>query len=548
MQKFAHLLLMPTLLIGSIVETDSFDILEKILNTEQNEETLVITDIDNTLIKPTTQLGSVFWGESIIEELMYKGINPVQAQEIQNVFWKTVQPKLSVCPVDTKAPGIIQSIKEDSIAVIGLTARSIDESVYTQNQLKTVGIDFSKSVFSSEDQLDTDLYFQNGILFAGCFEKKFAVLFKFLDHKKYKPSKIVFIDDKYHHIQEMEEACNRRGISFEGIYFTKACKDDFNPNIADLQWEEFPCLLSDNEAQKKLEEKMVEKEILEKMNLSYQKQLIENPDLLWHESSSVLALIGNPVEKSKSALAHNAVIEAFSLNAIYLKIPLQAKELKTFFQLVRKMPFKGLSVTMPLKELVLPYLDGLSPEAKNIGAVNTILIKEGKLIGYNTDGEGAVQALENKTSLKNKKVIIIGAGGAAKAIAHTAANRGANIVILNRSLDKAEELAKNIGARANTLDKIEKYYLEGYDIIISCVPTPLPFDPKYILPKSIFMDIRSKQEEPSLISLAKEKGALIVYPQEMWVNQAVMQEQIWFNTKIEKNKAEEVISNQISVL
>lgn len=262
-------------------------------------------------------------------------------------------------------------------------------------------------------------------------------------------------------------------------------------------------------------------------------------------STSLYGLIGNPLELSLSPIAHNSVMKALGLDAVYVKVPLLKEELPEFFHFAVQNGFKGLSVTMPLKEEVLPYLTEIDPLAKKMGAVNTIKIDGDRLIGYNTDGIGAIEAIEKKLCLKDKKMIFIGAGGASKAIATIAHQKGAEIVVLNRSLPKAQDLAQQIGGRANSLENIAHEYALGYDVLINCTPEHLPVDPAYISPRALIMDIKTQPKNTSLLSHALVKGAQIVHGYEMFINQAILQDVIWFKDKAPKQTVSEIISKAV---
>ena len=230
------------------------------------------------------------------------------------------------------------------------------------------------------------------------------------------------------------------------------------------------------------------------------------------------------------------------LNAIYVKMSILPEELEKFFSLAKKLNFRGLSVTMPLKERVLSFLDQVDPLVAQMGAVNTILFEGEKLMGFNTDGIGAINAIERLGSIKGKKVVLIGAGGAAKAIAFIAHQRGAQIVILNRTANKAEELAAHVKGRGAGIEKIASEYEDGYDILINCRPEPLPIDPQYILPHSIVMDIKTLPTKGSLLEYAKQKGAKVVYGYEMFINQAIAQIDIWFKDKAKQQDIAKIVS------
>lgn len=266
-----------------------------------------------------------------------------------------------------------------------------------------------------------------------------------------------------------------------------------------------------------------------------------------NSTTSIYALIGNPIDKSLGHFIHNKVIKHQNLNSVYLKIPIEVHELEEWISLIKNLNFQGFSVTMPLKEYILSYLDEIDRDAKKIGAANTVLIEEKKLIGFNTDGIGAIDALENKGPIQGKKVIIIGSGGAAKAIAYVATQRGAKVVILNRTAQKAKELADQIKGRGEGIEKMEQEYLTGYDILINCTPLQLPINPSYILPRATVMDIQTVPKESLLLFHAKQKGATVVYGYEMFINQAIAQDELWFKEKNKRKALSEIIESEVTL-
>jgi 3-dehydroquinate dehydratase/shikimate dehydrogenase len=242
-------------------------------------------------------------------------------------------------------------------------------------------------------------------------------------------------------------------------------------------------------------------------------------------STAIYGLIGDPVIYSNGHIAHNAFMRAEGLNAVYVKMRLTTEELPLFFELIKKLPFQGLSVTMPLKEQVFPYLQKIDPYAEHIGAVNTIVRDKDQLIGYNTDGKGALDAIEAHTPVKDKLFVVLGTGGAAKAIAYEAKQRGAHLLILGRTLSKAQELARQMGGRGGELAQLAQ---EAYAILVNTTPSPLPIDPSHIRSGTIVMDIDRKTKLPALLQHAQEKGCTLVYGDEMWENQAAEQRHLWF--------------------
>jgi len=238
-------------------------------------------------------------------------------------------------------------------------------------------------------------------------------------------------------------------------------------------------------------------------------------------STKLYGVIGDPVDKTLSYHAHNAVNAQW--NSVYVKMRIKKEELFSFFQLAKKCNFSGLSVTMPLKEAVLPFLD-VDDDAKKIGAVNTIKFQWEKILGYHTDGKGALDALEEKTKVKGKKIIILGAGGAARAIIFEALKRGANVTILNRTKGKAQMLAEIFGCLGDGLEALKD---QNYDIIINTTPSPLPIDPKYFMPNAIAMDVKNRPKMTIFLQEAAKKGLSLVYGYEMFFNQAIEQCKIW---------------------
>lgn len=243
--------------------------------------------------------------------------------------------------------------------------------------------------------------------------------------------------------------------------------------------------------------------------------------------TAIYGLIGDPVTQSISDVTHNGILADCGLNAVYIKMKVAPSELADFLQLAKKLPFQGLSVTMPLKEHVLSHLDDIDPTARSIGAVNTLLFKEGKIIGYNTDGIGALNALEEECLVKDKRMIILGAGGAAKAIAYEAIQRGGIVTILNRNRERAQLVAKELCCRGEGLESMGAHAKAGYDILINTTPNALPIAAETIHPQAVVMDIATRPEGRLILEKALEKGCRVVYGYKMFVEQAKGQFRLW---------------------
>ena len=260
--------------------------------------------------------------------------------------------------------------------------------------------------------------------------------------------------------------------------------------------------------------------------------------------TSIYGLIGDPVTESISAETHNHFFQTNGLNVVYVKMRVKAEELIDFLKFAKKLPIRGLSVTMPLKERIIPYLDEIDDEARTIGAVNTIVFNEGKTIGYNTDGFGALNAIEKQINVKGKHIVILGAGGAAKAIAYEANQRGANVTILNRNKEKAHLLAASLNCRFGGLNEIRDFIEEGYDIIVNCTSHPMPIEPQSIIPGSYVMDITTKPKETEFLKYATKQSCKIIYGYQMFVEQALGQFNLWFKEKINPELARHVLEKK----
>ncbi len=190
-------------------------------------------------------------------------------------------------------------------------------------------------------------------------------------------------------------------------------------------------------------------------------------------STNIVGLIGHPVEHSFSPPMHNAAFEKLNMDYAYVAFNVKPNDLESAINGAEALNIKGLNVTIPHKIDVMKYLDEIDEVAQLIGAVNTIDFKN--LKGYNTDGIGAVRAIEEVTTIKNKNVLIAGAGGASRAISFYIAKYGAdNLKILNRNVEKAQKLVSDVsnsGLIDNvSSDSISNMDLSDVDILINTTP------------------------------------------------------------------------------
>jgi shikimate dehydrogenase len=255
--------------------------------------------------------------------------------------------------------------------------------------------------------------------------------------------------------------------------------------------------------------------------------------------SKFIIIVGDPVSHSLSPAMHNAAYEKLAIDDqfVYLGANVKVANLKEFILAMRVMDnFYGLTCTIPHKVEVLKYLDWVDEKAKKIGAVNTVVKKNGLLCGYNTDWLGAVIPLEKITSLKGKKVLVLGAGGAARAIVYGLKEKGALVYILNRTLEKAKNLAKEFKAKVLTFNQQKE--VSNFDIIINATSVgmePLvnetPINPSFLKKNLIVFDVVYNPKETKLLKEAKKKGVKIIYGLEMLLYQGVAQFEIYTGKK-----------------
>ena len=264
-------------------------------------------------------------------------------------------------------------------------------------------------------------------------------------------------------------------------------------------------------------------------------------------------IIGDPIEHSLSPVMHNAAYKKLGLDDQYI---FKAERVKSgdvgkVVERARDEDIRGLSCTAPHKEEVMQYLDEIDPVAKEIGAVNTVVNNDGVLKGYNTDWLGTVIPLEKVTGLASKKVALLGAGGAARAIAYGLVKKGAKLKIYNRTADKAQELADELGCTAGSLDEIGE--VKNYDIIInstsvgmgeredeSLVPAEL-LSEKQIVMEAVYAPPKTK-----LLQDAEAKGAQIIPGMEMLLYQGVAQFELYTEEKAPEEVMREILMDHFN--
>ncbi|MCW4024298.1 MAG: shikimate dehydrogenase [Candidatus Bathyarchaeota archaeon] len=255
----------------------------------------------------------------------------------------------------------------------------------------------------------------------------------------------------------------------------------------------------------------------------------------------VYGVIGDPIEHTLSPTLQNAAFEASELDCVFLAFPVKTGQVKEALDGMRALEICGLNVTMPHKNAVIAYLDEIQEEAKFLKAVNTIHNQNGKLQGYNTDGVGAVNALkENGADPKGKRVLLLGAGGAARAIAFALTKEASEIVVLNRTESQATELANALTEATKkkiSSDTLSSESLKGHlpkaDILINATSVGMkpalqsPAPANLLKPDSAVMDIVYNPVETQLAKDAKATGAKVVSGVEMLIYQGAAAFEIW---------------------
>jgi 3-dehydroquinate dehydratase/shikimate dehydrogenase len=245
-------------------------------------------------------------------------------------------------------------------------------------------------------------------------------------------------------------------------------------------------------------------------------------------ATRVYGVAGDPVEHSLSPTIMNAALRRENVNGVYLA--LHAKALKDLLACVRDIPIHGLSITMPYKEAILKNLDNTDSHTTKIGACNTVVrAQDGKLYGFNTDAAGVVRPLEQRITLEKAKILVLGAGGAARAAVFGLKERGAEVYILNRSVGPAKKLAHRARARVIKRADLKKLM---FDVIINATPVGMgntresPLNENEIKARYVF-DMIYDPPETRLMKLAKAQGAQVIPGIEMFVHQAARQFEIW---------------------
>ena len=283
----------------------------------------------------------------------------------------------------------------------------------------------------------------------------------------------------------------------------------------------------------------------------------------FNAQTKVLCIIGHPIEHSMSPIMHNATIRNLNLNFIYLAFNITPSNLAITVEAFRVLNFKGINVTIPFKQEIMKYLDEIDPVAQKIGAVNTIKNENGYLTGRNTDAEGAKKTILNAGyNISGSNILLLGAGGAARALSYALAGDIDKIIIANRTERRAEKLTMELkkGFGINAVPKryninILKEESKKADILINTTPIGMypnvdksPVPAEFLHKELIVFDLVYNPLETKLIKDAITKGCKTIRGLDLLVNQGASAFEWWTNKKpnvnLMKNKIIEFLNKK----
>ena len=245
--------------------------------------------------------------------------------------------------------------------------------------------------------------------------------------------------------------------------------------------------------------------------------------------TKIYGILGQPVTHSLSPAMHNAAFRHLGINAVYVAFPIT--DLPQAVAGLRGLAIRGVSVTIPFKEEVIPLIDELDSQAAKIGAVNTLVNRDGRLTGYNTDWLGAVTALKANISLKDRHVLILGAGGASRAIAYGIIAEGGRVTLTDVDQPRAAALVKDLGGAAIPLDAVADCPAA---ILVNATPVGMapdidgiPITPDLLSRFEVVMDIVYQPLTTRLLKESQTRSCATIDGLQMLIHQATAQFELW---------------------
>ncbi|MEJ2093478.1 MAG: shikimate dehydrogenase [Syntrophobacterales bacterium] len=243
----------------------------------------------------------------------------------------------------------------------------------------------------------------------------------------------------------------------------------------------------------------------------------------------VYGILGQPVAHSLSPAMHNTAFRELGLNAVYVAFPVT--DLMQAVAGLRGLNIGGVSVTIPFKEAIIALLDEIDPMAARMGAVNTVVNGDGRLVGYNTDWQGALAALEGETEIAGQRFLILGAGGAARAIAFGLQDKGGQVAVTDLDTAKALALSRELWVEVVAPDSLEEY---AAGVLINATPVgmepqseAIPIDPELLSQYQVVMDIVYRPLETRLLREARSRGCRVIDGLQMLIHQGAAQFELW---------------------
>lgn len=257
------------------------------------------------------------------------------------------------------------------------------------------------------------------------------------------------------------------------------------------------------------------------------------------------AVVGHPISHSLSPLLHNAIFKNERIDAAMTAI--DNERIEPLVELMRKTPLHLTAVTLPHKQTIMPLLDEVDATARTIGAVNTVINRDGHLTGYNTDITGIAAALRG-VALKDKNVLIVGSGGAAQPLAYHVKARGANIFCHSREFEKAQELCARYGGQA--LRSSDAFKDHSFDVVINATPLglkagdALPFPAELIREGMVVFDLNYTPS--AFLKEAAARGARTITGLPMFLAQGIEQERLWLGRDIPDHDYAALLEEEIA--
>ena len=262
--------------------------------------------------------------------------------------------------------------------------------------------------------------------------------------------------------------------------------------------------------------------------------------------TEIYGILGTHAHSSRSPAMHNAFFEGIGKNAVY--VPFTENDLEAFVRGAKRLGVSGLSVTLPFKESILPFLDAIDDAAVRIGAVNTVVVREHCWKGYNTDVDGVVEPLAQRGEWKGRSAVVVGSGGAARAAVFALERLGASVRVVAREKDKAASLAKEVGGASGVLSELGT---ASWDLLVNATPigsddvTPRTLPLANIESEQCVLDMVTAPEITPLIRRARDSGARTITGIEMLAAQAGHQAELWTGTRPQALELEQSARGQI---